>query len=131
MADNSVRLGDRVERRTSKRFPIEQELTYRTLDRKAGITEAGAGRTIDFSSAGIFFETPQRLHSGRRVEVSVMWPAVLDGGCPLKFVALGRVVRADDTKAAVSIEQYEFRTRRGKETSAAPPEGNIDTVPYH
>src|SRR5581483_6006221 len=126
MADTSIRPGDRAERRSSKRFPIEQELTFRTLDRKAGSTEAGAGRTIDISSHGVFFETAQRLHSGRRLEISVMWPAVLEGGCPLKFVALGRVVRAEDTKAAVSIEHYEFRTRRGNESSIPPPERNIE-----
>ena len=44
------------------------------------------------------------------VEISVNWPARLDGTCPLKLVATGRMVRADADKAAVRIERYEFRT---------------------
>jgi hypothetical protein len=46
------------------------------------------------------------------VELSVNWPARLDGTCALKFVALGRVVRSEANRAAVRIERYEFRTRR-------------------
>jgi hypothetical protein len=45
------------------------------------------------------------------VEVSVNWPARLGGTCPLKFVAVGRVVRAEPQRAAIKIERYEFRTR--------------------
>ncbi len=48
---------------------------------------------------------------GRTVELSVNWPARLGGTCPLKFVAVGRVVRADLDKAVVKIERYEFKTR--------------------
>ena len=45
------------------------------------------------------------------------WPAQLEGGCALKFVAHGRVVRAEETHAAMHIEQYEFRTRRTQEAA--------------
>ncbi len=48
---------------------------------------------------------------GHTVELSVNWPARLDGTCPLKFVATGKVVRAEIGKAAVRIDKYEFRTR--------------------
>ena len=50
------------------------------------------------------------------------WPAVLEGGCLLKFVAVGRVVRVEDTRASISIEQHEFRTRRSKNPAAAAPD---------
>jgi hypothetical protein len=63
------------------------------------------------SSSGILFSTEQRLHLGRLVEVSVNWPARLGGTCPLKFVAVGRVVRSEPNRAALKIERYEFRTR--------------------
>jgi len=115
MADRESRLDTSVERRASKRFPIEQEATYKTLDHRALVPESGIGKTIDISSGGVFFETEQRLRSGKRVELSINWPAVLEGGCRLKFVAVGRVVRVEDARAAVSIEQYEFKTRRTKE----------------
>jgi hypothetical protein len=118
MMDNDSRLDPAVERRASRRFPIEQDVSYRILDHKATSPETGVGKTVDISSGGILFGTEQRLHSGKRVEVSVNWPAQLADGCPLKFVALGRVVRVEDHRAAISIEQYEFRTRRSKELCA-------------
>jgi hypothetical protein len=66
------------------------------------------------------------------VEVSVNWPVALEGGCPLKFVAVGRVVRAEETRAAMLIEQYEFRTRRTKELPPIEPEKPSRTrVPYY
>ena len=39
-------------------------------------------------------------------------PVRLDGTCALKFVATGHVVRAEEDRAAVQIQRYEFRTRR-------------------
>jgi len=72
------------------------------------------------------------LRPGKRVEVSVNWPAQLEGGCPLKFVAVGRVVRAEDTRAAMHIEQHEFRTRRIRESPAVEPERSFrGRVPYY
>jgi len=47
---------------------------------------------------------------------------VLEGGCLLKFVAVGRIVRVEDARASITIEQYEFRTRRSKDTAAAGPD---------
>ncbi len=104
-----------------KDFPIEQDVFYKVLDHRVAVPESGAGKTLDISSGGILFETEQRLRAGKRVELSVNWPAELENGCPLKFMAFGRVVRADDNTAAVHIEQYEFRTRRkeSKESAAA------------
>jgi hypothetical protein len=132
MADKDSRLDPAVERRTSRRFQIEEEVCYRTLDQRAVAPESGVGKTIDISSGGVLLGTGQRLRSGKRMEVSINWPAQLEGGCPLKFVAVGRVVRADDTQAAVTIEQYEFRTRRSKEIPAAPVEkASSARVPYY
>jgi len=121
-----------VERRATRRFAIEQEVLYKILDHRAAVPESGVGRTVDISSRGVLFETVQRLRSGKRVEVSVNWPAQLDGGCPLKLVAVGRVVRAEETRAAMRIEQYEFRTRRSKELPALEPEKAAGArLPYY
>ncbi len=62
------------------------------------------------SSTGILFTTDRELTPGRRVELAISWPAQLDGSCPLKLVASGRVVRAEPGRAAMEIYQYEFRT---------------------
>jgi c-di-GMP-binding flagellar brake protein YcgR len=114
MTDKDPRPNRPVERRASKRFPIEQEALYKILDHRAAAPESGSGMTLDISSGGVLFETGQRLRTGKRVELSVDWPAQLEGP-PLKFVAHGRVVRAEETRAAMHIEQHEFRTRRSKE----------------
>jgi hypothetical protein len=67
--------------------------------------------TLNIGSGGILFTTEDRLPLGRTVELSVSWPARLDGTCPLQFVATGRVVRSEDKQAAVRIDRYEFKTR--------------------
>ena len=132
MTDKDPKLGSAVERRAAIRFAIEQEVLYKILDHRAATPESGAGKTLDISSGGVLFDTVQRLHPGKRVELSVNWPAQLEGGCPLKFVAVGRVVRAEETSAAMHIEQYEFRTRRSKELPPIEPEKpSRSRVPYY
>jgi PilZ domain-containing protein len=131
MADKQQRLDAAAERRATRRFAIEQEVLYKILDHRAAVPESGVGKTLDISSGGVLFETQQRLRPGKRVEVSVNWPALLDGGCPLKFVAVGRVVRAEEKRAAMHIEQHEFRTRRTKEMPAAEIEKLSQTRVYY
>ncbi len=97
------------DRRGTSRFPLCEEVKYKLLHGKT--TTTGAGRTLNIGSGGVLFTTEQRLPMGRMVELSVNWPARLDGTCPLKFVAVGRVIRSEGDKAAVRIERYEFRTR--------------------
>jgi hypothetical protein len=48
------------------------------------------------------------------IELSVNWPARLDGTCALQFVATGRIVRSEADRAAVRIEKYEFKTRSNR-----------------
>lgn len=100
----------RGERRSSGRFPIQQEVVYTLLDGKTRC-EAAAGRTVDMSSGGILFTTAEALHPGKRLEIAVNWPARLDGTCRLKLVAMGRVVRSSADRAAIVIEHYEFKTQ--------------------
>jgi hypothetical protein len=51
------------------------------------------------------------LLPGRRLELSISWPAQLNNKCALKLVARGRVVRFEQGRAAIEIQQYEFRTQ--------------------
>ena len=104
-------LGNTSDRRGNSRFPVREEVRYRMLNAKS-LSVTGVGKTLNFSSGGILFTTEERLPMGKLVEVAVNWPARLGGSCPLRFVAVGRVVRAEDDKAAVRIERYEFKTRR-------------------
>jgi hypothetical protein len=84
-----------------------------------GESVTGTGRTLNMGSGGILFTTEELLPVGRSVEVSVDWPAQLNGVCPLKFVAVGRVVRSEAKQAAVRIERYQFKTR-GRSVVAMP-----------
>jgi hypothetical protein len=106
------------ERRMTSRFPFREDVTYRLLQNKAP-SVVGTGQTLNICSGGILFTTDEALPVGRMVEVSVNWPARLDGTCPLKMVARGRVIRSDAGKAAVRIERYEFRTRKSAAIGAA------------
>ncbi|MGA2271175.1 MAG: hypothetical protein ABSH44_22125 [Bryobacteraceae bacterium] len=88
------------------------------LHSKAAAT-SGVGQTLNIGSGGILFTTEERLPMGRLVELSVNWPVRLGGSCPLQFVAVGKVVRSDPTRAAVRIERYQFKTRASRAMIAA------------
>jgi c-di-GMP-binding flagellar brake protein YcgR len=98
-----------AERRETDRFPIESELRYKLIEARR-LAETGQGRTLNMSSGGILFTAETPIPVGRRVELSVDWPARLNGNCGLRLVALGKVVRSDMTTAAVRIEKYDFHT---------------------
>ncbi len=106
-----------ADRRGSSRFPIEQDIRYKVLSKK-NFDEAGIGKTINMSSSGILFSADHLLLPGRRLEISVNWPARLNNTCALKLVARGRVVRFDSGKAAIEIQNYEFRTQGSQSLSA-------------
>jgi hypothetical protein len=99
-----------ADRRRSDRFVIEREIRYRALNKRGG-EEAGEGKTVNMSSSGVLFTAPQILRPGRRIELTISWPAQLNNKCALKLVARGRIVRFDSGLAAMEIQQYEFRTQ--------------------
>lgn len=99
-----------IDRRHADRFSIERTVRYRTLSKRGG-DEVGEGMTINMSSMGVLFTTQHVLLPGRRVEVAISWPAQLNQKCALKLVARGRVVRFEDGRAAMEIQQHEFRTQ--------------------
>lgn len=98
-----------TDRRGADRFPIEREIRYKVISKKAA-DEIGNGRTVNISSNGILFTSDHVLLPGRRLELSVSWPAQLNNQTPLKLVARGRVIRFEGGQAAIEIQQYEFRT---------------------
>ena len=99
------------DRRTSNRLPIEREVRYKVLGGKKAVKQTGLGKTLNMSSGGVLFTTESPLPEGERVEVAIAWPAQLNDTLPLKLVAMGRLVRAEDSQAALAIERYEFKTR--------------------
>lgn len=106
-------IGGFGERRGTSRFPLCEEVRYKMLQGK--VITAGTGKTLNIGSGGLLFTTEHRLPLGRTIEISVNWPARLDGTCALKFVATGRIIRSEEDRAAVRIERYEFRTRSSRQ----------------
>ena len=98
------------DRRASNRLPIERDVRYKVLLGRGSI-KSGSGKTVNMSSVGILFTTEDQLPVGERVEVAVSWPAQLNNNLPLKFVAMGRLVRTEANQAAIAIERYEFKTQ--------------------
>jgi len=115
---SETQLGGRIDRRGSSRFPVREEVKYKVLQPSKAPPITGSGQTLNIGSGGILFTTEEKLPMGHTVELSVNWPARLDGTCPLKFVATGKVVRTDIGKAAVRIDKYEFRTRAASSMAA-------------
>jgi hypothetical protein len=97
------------DRRSTSRFPLTEEVTYKY--RHGKVIGGGAGRCINIGSGGVLFTTNTPPPVGRTIELSLNWPALLDGACPLKFIATGPVVRIEGDRAAMRIDRYEFRTR--------------------
>ena len=98
------------ERRTKRRFQIDQEVKYKMLYGQR-IAETGTGKTLNISSSGVWFTTESMLTTGMPVEVSMNWPVLLNDSCPMKLMIYGCVVRSNEKGAAVAIERYEFRTQ--------------------
>jgi hypothetical protein len=98
------------ERRTKRRFRLEQEVRYKMLFGQR-IAETGTGTTANISSSGLWFNTSAALNAGMPIEISMNWPVLLNDICPMKLMIYGCVVRASEKGAAVAIERYEFRTQ--------------------
>jgi len=108
-ADSRADFGGTADRRETSRFPVRRT-SDTVCSMPKGCQAVESGRP-GHRSGGILFTTQERLPLGRLVEVAVNWPVRLGGACPLQFVAVGKVVRSEATKAAVQIMRYEFKTR--------------------
>jgi hypothetical protein len=102
-----------AERRSKSRYPLDLGVRFRSLSRERPFY--GTGRTISLSSGGVSVisqrgVTHQQLILDARVEMSIEWPAPLDGRIPLQLFAVGHVVRHRASLFAATFERYEFRT---------------------
>jgi PilZ domain len=104
--DNS----QKSDRREKHRFELRRDMRYTLLDGNR-VVGSGSGYTLDLSSNGACFTTTERLQPGTPIEISVSWPALLNGNCPIRLVASGYVVRSTGGTAACSIRKFDFRTQ--------------------
>ena len=72
----------------------------------------GLGHTVNMSSTGLLLESEHALPVGRKITLSVAWPALLNGEAGLTLRVKGRTIRMQGRYTAVQILSYDFRTRR-------------------
>jgi hypothetical protein len=109
-----------MDERAHRRYPIELDVEYKLFS-KGKIDRLGAGKTLNVSSGGVWFESADPLPARGAIELVMSWPFLLEGICPLKLVVHGRIVRKDGHRVAVQAKHHEFRTAgvRAARASAA------------
>lgn len=113
----------RADQRLHRRYPIALEIEYRLLS-KGRVQRFGSGRTVNVSSGGVFFESPDPLPAAGSIELVMNWPFLLEGVCPLKLIMRGRIVRKDGTRVAVQARHHEFRTAGAPASRVRPTDGS-------
>ena len=111
------------DRRDSERFPVARDVEYQLAGR-TGQRKKGIGKTVNISSGGVLCAMPEALPPGTKIELSISWPAQLEGKCLLKLVAQGRITRCEGTEVAIQITKHEFHTR----SSASFKQGHSPTT---
>ena len=91
-----------LERRTAARVQVECPSRYETS------RQAGFGHTIDMSRTGIAFTTEGPLPIPAEVILRTTWPVRLEGGALVDLHAIGKLVRAEAMRAAMSLDSLAF-----------------------
>ena len=85
---------------------------------------AGEGVTYNVGSDGLLMKTRCVLPKGRRIELSLAWPAMFDGRLPLRFDIEGKVLWSNVRGTAVAILRYKYRldvaAKSRKQTAGMP-----------
>ncbi len=97
----------RGDRRLQRRYPLELDLEFKIVDGDT-VVSAGAGRTGNISSGGVFFHADDDVSDGSNVELSVRWPAVLGNTPFIELRISGRLVRHDASGVAMRMSKYQF-----------------------
>ena len=107
------------ERRLRPRYGIHLPLRYKIV-RDALVTAAGTGDTIDMSSKGIAFRCASVFKRRTPLELSVSWPILLNGTCPIQLIVRGSVIRSELKSTVVGVNSHEFRTNAGGNRRSIP-----------
>jgi hypothetical protein len=101
------------ERRQHRRYPITAQSEYILAGNRAQAT------TVNISS-GVFLKTDQLLPVGKRIQVFINWPVLLDQRGSLQLVLTGRVLRSDEAGAAAKNLRYDFKIRQSEQRGSRP-----------
>ena len=90
-------------KRRQQRFPISTPVKY--------IVEKveGEGVTCNVGSDGLLMKTTCVFPQGKRIELSLDWPAMLDGRLPLRLDISGKILWSNVRGTAVEILSYKYR----------------------
>jgi len=102
-APDFIRSPSRVERRHDCRFPVAVPLEYSSPSHR------GHAVTANLSSHGVLIETADLLRIGELIQLSLLWPNLLDEQHQLRLEITGVVLRRTTTGVAVSLAGGAFR----------------------
>ena len=97
------------DRRAYQRYHVTLDVRWTIIYRKQ-VLYSSTGRTVNFSSGGILFQTDDPPAVGRTIEIAIPWPVSLETDVPLQLIIQSSVVRTAGRRVAVGINRYEFRT---------------------
>jgi hypothetical protein len=92
-----------------REYPIVAELAYKVLGNGKPL-KTGRGKTTTFSNTVVWFEAEEALETGSSLELSVAWPAVLDGKVGLRLWIRGVITQVEGNRTGLEIVRYEYRT---------------------
>ena len=122
--------GGRPTRAAPRLYPIVVEVGYK-LERR-GLARTGRGWTAGMSSTTINFLAAEPLPQDNRIDLSIAWPALLNGKVALRLCIQGRIVQSRGEWVSVEILKYEFHTESStfrELPPALPPHKQVNTVP--
>jgi hypothetical protein len=112
------------ERRMSQRYPLRLAVKCRRIEPQFPWNRLIAGESLNISSTDLLFTANEAFLPGQALEAFIDWPILLDNRVHLTLVVEGVVMKSAENHAAMRIERYQFRTRRGTE-SPSDRSGNI------
>ena len=113
-------------------YPVKIEVHYRFWG-PSRLWKTGMGRTVDISNSVILFESEDALPLGRRINLTIPWPARGNPGVRLALHVLGRTVGGLGNRTTVEILRCSFsarasRTQTDRGTDPLQPDWPSSTV---
>lgn len=97
-----------LDRRLKRRFPLRMGMSFRPVGLRSP-ADWTAGESLNLSSTGLLFSSPDAALPGQAIEASIDWPARPNNRGDLRLVLEGTIVRSADAKTAMRVDHYEFR----------------------
>jgi hypothetical protein len=94
-------------------YPVKIEVRYRFWGRSR-LLKTGMGRTVDISNSVILFESEDTLPLGRRINLTIPWPARGNPEVRLALHVVGRTVGGLGNRTTVEILRCGFCARASR-----------------